>query len=76
MLSFEMTLEVAVEFYRRKAALGAVTEEECTAVLLEMSREGLIKRITATNRTKEQYVSDLQKHYDVLDMREKDTDGH
>lgn len=71
MLAFEMTLEVALEFYRRKQALGAVTEEECAAVLLEMAREGLIQRIMETKRTREQYIQDLQKHYDVLDCTEK-----
>lgn len=71
MLSFEMTLATAVEFYERKKALGAVTEEECLAILLEMTHEGLIERITQTERTKEQYVADLQKNYDVLDLTEK-----
>ncbi len=58
-----MDAESAMIFYERKAALGAVTEEECNAILLEMAKEGLIKSISATERSKEQVIQDLAKNF-------------
>lgn len=68
MYSFEMDLGIAIEFYRRAKEANANTEEERTAILFDMAEEGLIKRVMQTQRTKEQYIKDLSKNFEVLDL--------
>lgn len=72
MLVFRMSVEVAEEFYRRCAERGANTEETRTALLLEMAKEGLIDGLTHTNRTKEQYIKDISREQNVLDLTTKE----
>ncbi len=57
-----------MEFYRRAEALGLETEEERTDLLILIAHEGLIKRVVHTNRTKEEYIADLQKNFGVIDL--------
>lgn len=70
MLIFEMGIEEAEEYYRRKEALGALTEIECTAILLEMVRDGLIKRAWHTDRNKRECINDWSKEFNVLEVDE------
>lgn len=71
MLSFEMTGEVAEEFFRRVQLLEIDNEETRTGVLIKMAKEGLITRVMETKRSKEEYVQDLQKNFNVLDVTSK-----
>lgn len=66
MFAFEMTVEVAQEFYRRATALGAITEEQKTHLLLQMVEEGLIKNVLQTDATKEQFKEALGKHFNLI----------
>ena len=68
MFSFHMDVDTACEFYRRAGEAKADTEEARTKILIQMVEEGLIKTVTQTNRTKEQYVADLAKNFEVLDL--------
>lgn len=70
MFSFHMDVDTACEFYRRAAAAKAETEEARTKILIQMVEEGLITTVVQTNRTKEEYVSDLAKNFEVLDLTE------
>lgn len=69
MLAFSMTPETAMEFYRRAAEQGAKTEAERVMILCQMAEEGLMTRVVHTDRTKDQYVADLAKNFDILDLR-------
>lgn len=68
--AFTMTLEAAEEFYRRVEQYDAITSADRNAILAQMVQEGLIQGVTATNRSREEYVQDLQKNFSVLDTSE------
>ena len=68
MLAFEMSIDAAIEFYRRVELINAKTEVARTAILVAMAEEGLIKRAWETQRTKEQFIADLRKHSSVLEV--------
>lgn len=63
MIMFEMTLEVAQEFYRRCTERKAVTQEERTNILIELAKEGQMKAVMETKRTPEQVAKDLAKNF-------------
>lgn len=72
MYVFEMTLEVAEEFYRRCAAQKAVTRPEREAVLFELAREGKMNYVAETHRTMDQYLEDTAKNFNVLHVKPED----
>ena len=66
---FQMNVDTALEFYTRCREQNAQTLEERNKILLQLVEEGRIKSVMATNRTKEQIVSDAAKNYGrVLDL--------
>lgn len=73
--AFTMTLDAAEEFYRRVEQYEAITSTDRNAILAQMVQEGLIQGVTATNRSREEYVQDLQKNFSVLDTAEGFGDG-
>lgn len=54
--AFTMTLDAAEEFYRRAEQYEAITSADRNAILVQMVQEGLIKSVTATERSREEYV--------------------
>ncbi len=68
MFIFEMNGEVAEEFFRRVSLLEEDNEMNREKILFQMGQEGLIKRISSTNRTKEQYIKDISREYKILDV--------
>lgn len=62
-LMFEMTLEVAEEFYRRCQERKAETEEARTLILVELAEEGRMKSVIETKRTADQVVKDMAKNF-------------
>lgn len=72
MFAFEMTQEMLEEFYKRASALGALTEEQKTHILLQMVKEGVIKNALSTNATKEQFIESVGKYFNVTHIGEKD----
>lgn len=67
--AFSMSIETAQEFYRRVQQYEALTEEDRNAILIQMVQEGLITDLTVTERSKEQYISDLAKNFRVLELK-------
>ena len=63
--------EAALEFWHRVKERNANTLTERHAILLEMTREGLMERVMQTKRTKEQVIQDMAKHYKVLHVKAK-----
>jgi hypothetical protein len=73
---FQMSAATALEFWERVIAKKAETLEERNAILLELVHEGRIQSVIATERTKEQIVKDVVKHYgNVLDLTKPDEDN-
>lgn len=69
--AFSMTVQVAQEFYRRVEEYKADTPADREAILVQMVHEGLIRDVVVTERSREQYVADLQKNFNVLDVSKK-----
>ena len=70
MIAITLTLEAAEEFFRRVLLLKNDTEQERVKILLAMAKEGLIENIIETERTKDEYVKDQRRHFNVLDLTE------
>lgn len=76
MFVFQMTSAIAEEFWKRVIERKAETEKERAAILLEMAEAGLLLSVSETNRTKDEYVNDLRKEFEVLDMtKEEENEG-
>lgn len=71
MFVFSMTPETAQEFFRRCAEKKAVTEKERAMILYELASEGKMLSVAETKRTEEEYVTDLQKNFQIADLRNK-----
>lgn len=72
MLVFEMTLEVAQEFYKRCTEREAVTLEERTKILVELANEGKMNAVMETKRTPDQVAKDMAKNFGkVLSIKRK-----
>ncbi len=70
---FEMTLDVAIEFYRRCEETNAQTRQARTNILLDMASEGKIASVMETQRTPDEIAADMAKNFgDVLYIRPKE----
>jgi len=63
LLMFEMTVDVAKEFYERCMARNALTREEKTAILIELAEEGKMNSVMETSRTPDQVAKDMSKNF-------------
>lgn len=75
MFAFMMRPRVAEEFWRRVIERKADTEKERAVILFEMAEEGLMNSVSATNRSKDEYIQDLSKEFRVLNVTSKKTDS-
>lgn len=80
MFLFEFNdLDAAIRFYQVCAELGLNTEEERQEILINFVEYGEIKRVQFTERTKDQYVEDMSREFNVLDLtgelNEKETEN-
>lgn len=71
MIIFQFKDGAALEFFKRVKERNANTLTERQAILLEMTREGLMERVVETKRTKAQVVADMAKHFKVLHIKAK-----
>ena len=65
-IAWEMTPEIAMEFFKRCSEQGADTEQERAAILKRFADEGKLIRVTATKRSKEKFIKDRAKHFKIL----------
>lgn len=76
MLVFEFKdHDSALEFWRRVVEQKAETLKERNQILLEMTKEGHMKRVQSTDRTKKQLVEDWGREYSVVDLTTKDDEN-
>lgn len=61
-----------MEFFKRCMDRKAETEEERVKILIELAQEGRMKSVTATNKTKEEYIRDKAKHFRVMRIKKDD----
>lgn len=64
--AFQMTLENAILFFEVCGLLHLDTEEERITLMQAMAKMGKVDCVWTTERTKEQFIEDLTKHYNVL----------
>lgn len=68
--AFEMDVETAELFYKL-AQEHNLDKEQRIALLLVLGQQGKLKRVSVTNRTREEYVKDLRQHFKVYDTGNK-----
>lgn len=71
-IAWTMTAATAMEFFRRCQERGAKTEPERANILAELAEEGKMKSVVLTSKTKEEYIADKAKHFNVLKVEKKD----
>ena len=69
-LIIHMTMDNYIEMVERSQAKGIRPGESMQEVLDEMIQEGTIKTVVKTERSEEQIIKDLSKHWKVGDLRE------
>lgn len=67
-LAFVMSARSAELFFEVCHELKAETEEERVEILTVMGRLGLLQNIVQTEKTKEEYIAHLRKHFNVADL--------
>ena len=70
-VAWTMSVDTALEFYRRCIERNAKTEQEKVAILTELAQEGRMTSVTVTNKTKQEFIDDKAKHFKVLEIRRK-----
>lgn len=63
---WQMSSSIAVEFFKLCIECKATTEEEKTKVLIEMAKKGMLQRVWATKKSKEDAIKHLSKDHKVL----------
>jgi hypothetical protein len=76
---FEMTVEIALEFYQRCKDRKAKTEKQRLKIMMELAKEGKLKSVMQTKRTPDQVAKDYAKNFGqvlyIKSQKEK-PDGH
>lgn len=70
-----MTADSATLFFEICQELNADTEEQRIAILEAMAELGRVKTVVETPKTKEEYIEHLAKHFNVLKIKEKESNG-
>jgi len=71
-IAWEMTVDTALEFYKRCVERNAETEEERMEILAELAKEGKMTSVTSSKNTKEEYIREKAKHFKILKITKKD----
>lgn len=72
LFAFTLDSESLDEFFRRVDEYKAESKEDKDAILIQMVQEGIIKDVTVTERSKEQYVKDLSKNFKILQVNKEE----
>lgn len=71
-IAWTMSVDTALEFYKRCMERNATTEKEKVEILTELAQEGRMQSVTATDKTKDEYIADKAKHFKVLKIEKKE----
>ncbi len=74
-IAWTMSVETAMEFYRRCMEQNAETEEQEVRILMDLAGEGRMTSVVATNKTQEEYIQDKAKHFDILQIKKAEDDN-
>jgi muconolactone delta-isomerase len=70
--AFEMSADVACEYFELCEKRKAKTEKERSKVLNELAKKGKMSRVWRTKRSKDQFLNDLARNYKVLHIKSKE----
>ncbi len=65
-LAWEMSVDTALEFYKRCIAQHTETEHEKIVILAQLAKEGKMTSITKTRKSKDDFIADKAKHFKIL----------
>lgn len=71
-VAWTMTPDTAMEFFRRCSERGAKTEPERIKILIELAEEGRMSNVVVTSKTRDEYIKDKAKHFNILKVEKKD----
>lgn len=71
-IAWIMPPETAAEFFLRCHERNANTEPERVAILMELAKEGKTTSVTATKKSKDEYIADKAKHFRILKIKKED----
>lgn len=72
-IAWTMSVDTALEFYKRCIERKAETEQEKVAILTELAQEGRMKSVVATNKTQEEFINDKSRHFKILHIKKDDS---
>lgn len=70
-IAWTMSVDTALEFYKRCRERNATTEKEKVEILTELAQEGRMTSVTATDKTRDEYIADKAKHFKILKIEKK-----
>lgn len=76
MRAFRLTAENAMLFYEVCQELGLHTEEERMLVMDALIELGKVEQVTETNKTKEEYLEHLAKHFKIAELKSNGSIGY
>lgn len=73
MVLFEFkNVEAAMRFWQVVCEMDYQTEAERTELLVDFAKHGEMKRVWETQRTKEEFIEDMSREHNVLDLTKED----
>lgn len=70
-IAWTMTADTAMEFFKRCHERGTVTEPERVKILIELAQEGKMTNVVATGKTREEYLEEKAKHFNIWKVEKK-----
>jgi hypothetical protein len=67
--AFQLNLDQAIVFFEICKEMNLNTEEERAKVLSLMAEEGQVERMWTTYRTKEKFMADLARKFEVMHVK-------
>jgi hypothetical protein len=71
-IAWTMTADIAMEFFKRCQEREAKTEQERVEILVELAEEGKMSNVVVTKKSKDEYVKDKARHFNVLEINGED----
>lgn len=69
MKAYQMSLDTAMIFYQLCEELKLNTERDRVSLLDLMAKEKKLQRVWETKRSKEKFIKDLAKHFNVVPIK-------
>lgn len=71
-IAWTMTAETAMEFFKRCAERGAISESDRVKILAELAQEGRMNSVVGSDKTQEEYIMDKAKQFKILKIEKRE----